>query len=75
MFAAIAANTKIYKYVGGPLGPTNPIQVFSPAFEQVDRNTAYWFSAEVVGNFHAPLEVSIVASDGLAFGRTGSIAR
>ena len=53
--AAIAANTKIYKYVGGDIGPANPIQVFSPAAERVDRNQAYWFDATVVGNFYAPL--------------------
>ena len=71
--AAIAANTKIFKYVGGDLGPANPIQVFSPALEKLDRNTAYWFSAEVVGNFYAPLEVNLSVTEGLAFGRTGSV--
>jgi hypothetical protein len=29
--AAIASNVKIYKYVGGELGPGNPLQVFSPS--------------------------------------------
>lgn len=71
--AAIAANTKIFKYVGGDLGPSNPIQVYSPSNEKLDRNTAYWFSAEVVGNFYAPLEISLTTNDGLAFGRTGSL--
>ncbi len=70
--AAIAANTRIYKYVGGDLGPANPLQVFSPAAERVDRNRAYWFDATVVGNFYAPLEITPSNADGLTFGRTGA---
>ena len=70
---AIAANTKIYKYVGGPLGPANPIEVFSTASERVDRKQAYWFEAAVVGNFYAPLEISPSNLDGLIYGRNGSL--
>ncbi len=70
--AAIASNVKIYKYVGGDLGPGNPLQVFSPSFETLDRNQAYWFDSEVVGNFYAPIEISLSKSSGLDFGRTGS---
>lgn len=69
---AIASNVKIYKYVGGDLGPGNPIQVFSPSMEKLDRNQAYWFDSEVVGNFYAPVEISLSKSSGLDFGRTGS---
>lgn len=71
--AAIAANTKIYRYGGGDLGAANPVQVFSPGTERVDRNQAYWFEASVVGNFYAPLEISSSNLDGLHFGRTGSL--
>jgi len=71
--AAIAANTKIYKYVGGDLGPANPLQVFSPAAERVDCNQAYWFDATVVGNFYAPFEITPSNLDGLTYGRTGAI--
>lgn len=71
--AAIAANTKIYKYVGGPLGPNNPLQIFSPTMETLDRTQGYWFSAEVVGNFYAPLEISLTSAKGLDFGRSGSV--
>jgi hypothetical protein len=70
--AAIASNVKIYKYVGGELGPGNPLQVFSPSLEKLDRNQAYWFDTEVVGNFYAPVEISLSNSSGLDFGRTGS---
>ena len=71
--AAIASNVKIYKYVGGDLGPGNPGLVFSPNLERLDRNQAYWFESAVVGNFYAPIEVTPSDSAGLDFGRTGSI--
>ncbi|WP_221030552.1 hypothetical protein [Actomonas aquatica] len=70
---ATASNSKIYKYDGGPLGPGNPIQVFSPSSERLDRTKAYWFEAPVVGNFYAPLEVTPSRLDGLHYGRTGSL--
>jgi hypothetical protein len=67
--AAIAANTKVYKYVGGDLGPGNPLQVFSTTSERLDSNQAYWFSAKVTGDYYAPLEISPSSNRGLAFGR------
>ena len=70
---AIASGVKIYKYVGGEIGPSNPIQVFSPSFEALDRNQSYWFDTELVGNFYAPLEVSLSKAGGLDFGRSGSV--
>ena len=71
--AAIAANTKIFKYIGGELGANNPLQIFSPTLERVNRDQAYWFSSEVVGNFYAPVQISLSNNDGLAFGRRGSV--
>jgi hypothetical protein len=71
--AAVTSGVKIYKYVGGDLGATNPSQIFSTASERVDRNQAYWFSAEVVGNFYAPVQISLSSNDGFAFGRRGSV--
>ena len=53
--AALAANSKVYKYVGGDLGPSNPVQIFSPSTEPLDATQGYWFSADLVGNFNAPL--------------------
>ena len=69
----IAANTKIFKYVGGELSAQNPIQIFSPLMERLDRNKAYWFDAAIVGNFTAPAHLTFSSADGLSFGRTGSI--
>ena len=71
--AAIAANTRIFKYIGGDLGENNPLQIFSPAMERVNRDQAYWFSSEVVGNFYAPVQISLSSNEGLAFGRRGSV--
>ena len=70
---ATAANTRIFKYIGGDLGAGNPLQIFSPATERIDRTKAYWFSADVVGNFYGPAEISLTGNRGLSFGRTGSI--
>jgi hypothetical protein len=70
--AAIAAGSKVYKYVGGELGAGNPLQVFSPNSERLDATQAYWFSAEVAGNFVAPVEISPATADGISFGRSGS---
>jgi hypothetical protein len=71
--AAIAAGSKVYKYVGGELGAGNPLQVFSPNNEKLDATQAYWFSAEVAGNFVAPVEISPATADGISFGRSGSV--
>ncbi len=73
--AAIAANTTIFKYIGGDIGPANPTQIFSTATERVDRNQAYWFDATVVGTFYAPLEITPSNLDGLTFGRTGALVK
>jgi len=69
---AIAAGSKVYKYVGGDLGAGNPLQVFSPNTERLDATQAYWFSAEVAGNFVAPIEISPATADGISLGRSGS---
>lgn len=70
--AAIASSSKVFKYAGGDLGATNPVQLFSTTSERADRNQAYWFSAKVAGEYYAPLEFSLSSSDGLNFGRSGS---
>ena len=69
---ATASPSKIYKYIGGDLGAANPLQI-SASSERVARNTAYWFEAAVVGDFTAPLKYELPGTDGLAFGRTGSV--
>lgn len=71
--AAISANVKIYKYGGGEFSATNPLQIFAPSFDHVDRNQAYWFSTEVVENFYAPVQVTFSSALGLDFGKGGSV--
>ncbi len=70
--SATAAPSKIYRYVGGDLGTTNPMQIV-PGSERLDRNTAYWFESAVVGDFTGPVEYELPGTDGLAFGRTGNV--
>ena len=69
----VAINAAVFKYVGGELGPGNPVQIFAPLSERLDRTQAYWFAAEVVENFYAPLEINLSNANGLDFGRTGSV--
>jgi hypothetical protein len=69
---AIASNARVYKYVGGEIGASNPLQIYSTATEKMDRNQAYWFEASVVGDFSAPLEVKTSDPDGVVFGRSTS---
>ena len=47
--------------------------MFSPTLERLDRNQAYWFSSQVVGNFYAPVELALSNLSGLDFGRTGAV--
>jgi hypothetical protein len=68
--AAIASNARVYKYVGGDIGPGNPLQIYSPSSEKLDRNQAYWFEASVVGDFSGALEVKTSDADGVVFGRS-----
>ncbi|MFM1749265.1 MAG: hypothetical protein RLZZ188_2931 [Verrucomicrobiota bacterium] len=70
--AAIASNARVYKYVGGDIGAGNPLPIYSPSTEKLDRNQAYWFEAAVTGDFAGPLEVLTSDPDGLVFGRTSS---
>ena len=69
---AVTTPSKVYKYIGGDLGASNPFQI-APSTEKLDRNTAYWFEAATVGDFTGPLKYELPGSDGLAFGRTGSV--
>jgi hypothetical protein len=66
---AIATGSSVYKYVGGNLGVSNPIQVFTPSVETMSRSRAYAFSAAVTGNFYGPFSVSFRDGDTL-FGKS-----
>lgn len=55
---AIATGAPVYKYIGGDLGPANPIQIFSPSTETMRRHRAYAFSAAITGDFYGPFSIS-----------------
>lgn len=67
----LSTPSKIYKYIGGELGTSNPMLV-TPGNETMDPNKAYWFNVATIGNFTAPVEYEVASSAGLAFGRTVS---
>lgn len=64
----LSPSSKIYKYVGGPLSASNPIQI-SPNAETVHPDKAYWFQTSTVTDFTAPLEYEVASAKGLSFGR------
>jgi|GEM_PF-1006795 len=65
----LPTTTKVYKYVGGNLGPSNPLQINLNA-EPLRSGTAYWFDLSAVSDFTGPLAYEVPNNDGLAFGRT-----
>ena len=69
---ATTSPAKIYKYIGGDLNTSNPFQIV-PSSERLDRKTAYWFEAATVGDFTGPVRYELPGTEGLAFGRTGSV--
>lgn len=69
---AVTSPAKVFKYIGGDLGETNPIQV-PTATETLNRNTAYWFETAVVSDFTAPVEYELPGTEGIAFGRSSSV--
>ena len=67
----LPSDTKIYKYVGGPLSSSNPLQVINTT-ERLDPNKAYWINLATVSNFTGAVEYEVPGSGGLIFGRTAS---
>ncbi len=65
----LPAGTKVFKYAGGDLGPNNPVAV-TIGSEQMNPDTAYWFSYPAVSDFEGPVRYEVPSVDGLAFGRT-----
>ena len=67
--SGLPTGTKIYKYVGGALGSSNPLQVVETT-ERLDPDKAYWFNLATVSSFTGALEYEMPGTNGLAFGRT-----
>ncbi|MBL9127213.1 MAG: hypothetical protein JNL97_06185 [Verrucomicrobiales bacterium] len=62
---------EIYRYVGGDLGPTNPVLVAPPTFATtpVPRGQAFWMRAGTAfQRYFGPFEVQLSSVSGLDFG-------
>lgn len=60
---------EIYKYSGGPFGPTNPGRVFELRRTPVERGAAYWLrSGDSYNRFFGPFEVTAVGGGQVSFG-------
>jgi hypothetical protein len=58
----------IYQYVGGALGPANPMSVFAPHTVSVNRGQAFWIRAgSYFNNYFGPFNVALAGS-GVVFG-------
>jgi hypothetical protein len=66
----LLSNTKLFSYVGGALGPSNPV-IFRLA-NLVEPDKAYWFDTQTVSDFYGPLAFETPADAGISFGRTAS---
>jgi len=59
---------QIYQYIGGPLGPTNPSQVFALHNTTVNRGQAFWIqSGSYFNNYYGPFTAVIPSVGGVAF--------
>jgi hypothetical protein len=67
----LPSGTKIYKYIGGPLNSSNPLQVVNTT-ERLDPDKAYWINLATVSSFTGAVEYEVPGSGGLLFGRTFS---
>lgn len=67
--SVLSPSSQIFKYNGGPLGASNPLQI-SPSSERLDPDKAYWIQNSAVTDFTAPLEYELPSQAGLSFGRT-----
>jgi hypothetical protein len=69
MTTVLAPGSKIYKYVGGDLSATNPMEVQAGA-ERLNSGQAYWFESAATSDFTGPVEYELPSTSGLAFGRS-----
>ncbi len=65
---------EIFRYVGGPLGSTNPQRLSSSLYRNVpvERNQAYWMRSDDFNRHFGPFEVELEQSEGIEFGQNGS---
>ncbi len=70
----IDSNTSAYRYVGGALSASNPIE--RPArLVEASRGEAFWIRSDQFTDFYGPISVRVALDDGLSFGTAGSLQR
>ena len=69
---ALQSVADIYQYIGGDLGPMNPIQVFAPHSVPVRRGQAFWVrTGNYFNNYFGPFQVGL-GNGGVDFGDSTS---
>jgi hypothetical protein len=65
----LAQNGEIYRYLGGELGPTNPVRVFGFRTTPVRNDQAYWVRAgESYNQYFGPIQILQGNPAGIRFG-------
>lgn len=72
--ALVDAETRFYRYVGGALSASNPVELLNPVQQSLPRGEAFWINTGAFSDYYGPLRVEVALSPtGLAFGETGSL--
>lgn len=66
----LLSTAKVFSYVGGPLGDSNPLRV--PLTNSLEPDKAYWFDTQTVSDFYGPLAFETPTAGGISFGRTAT---
>ncbi|MDP2325850.1 MAG: hypothetical protein Q8N51_17740, partial [Gammaproteobacteria bacterium] len=61
-------NTPIFQYLGGELGPANPLQVVTHRTTLARRGEAFWVRAGDATRYYGPFELQLQDNRGLHFG-------
>lgn len=61
-------NAEIYRYVGGALGPSNPLRLFALRTTPLHRGEAFWIRAGMSFNrYYGPFEIDLQSGNGVHF--------
>ncbi|HOX01263.1 MAG TPA: hypothetical protein P5555_12040 [Candidatus Paceibacterota bacterium] len=61
-------NAEIYRYVGGDLGPSNPLRLFALRTTPLRRGEAFWIRAGTSFNrYYGPFEIDLQSGSGVHF--------
>lgn len=66
-------SSQVFKYVGGALiAGANPVQVFNPNVEIIERGRAYWIDSSNFSTYYGPVKIETSNISGLTFSAAGS---